>query len=136
MNIVDKFREFYESVYNSSESNAEMDQIKIKIRELLINSNDMGNTALEVNKLTADTVKKAACKMKPKKGDVSESYTSDAILNAPDILFELLASVFRSWLVHGTVYACMCFPAPLEKLFEKSCRCHLLQSDCWIFTSP
>lgn len=41
--------------------------------------------------------------MKPKKGDVSESYTSDAILNAPDILFDLLASVFRSWLIHGTV---------------------------------
>ena len=48
-------------------------------------------------------MKQAACKIKPNKGDVSESYTSDAILNAPDVLFELLAGVFRSWLVHGTV---------------------------------
>ena len=26
-----------------------------------------------------------------------------AILNAPDTFFDLLAPVFRSWLVHGTV---------------------------------
>ena len=41
--------------------------------------------------------------MKPKKSDISGSYTSDAILNAPDILFDQLASVYRSWLLHGTV---------------------------------
>ena len=41
--------------------------------------------------------------MKPKKGDVSEGYTSDALLNGPDVLFELFSDVFRSWLVHGTV---------------------------------
>ena len=48
-------------------------------------------------------MKQAVSKMKPGKGDVSESFTSDAILNAPDLLFDLLAAVFRSWLVHGTV---------------------------------
>ena len=48
-------------------------------------------------------MKKAACKMKAGKGDVSEGYTSDAILNAPDILFYQLALVYRSWLLHGTV---------------------------------
>ena len=48
-------------------------------------------------------MKEAACSMKPEKADVSDSYTSDAILNAPDLLFYLLAAVFRSWLVHGTV---------------------------------
>ena len=41
--------------------------------------------------------------MKPSKGDVSGSYTSDAFLNAPDSFFDLLAPVFRSWLIHGTV---------------------------------
>ena len=48
-------------------------------------------------------MKEAACRMKPSKSDVSASYTSDALLNAPDRFFELLAPVFRSWLVHGTV---------------------------------
>ena len=41
--------------------------------------------------------------MKPSKSDVSSSYTSDAILNAPDVFFDYLALVYRSWLIHGTV---------------------------------
>jgi hypothetical protein len=41
--------------------------------------------------------------MKPQKGDISGSYTSDAILNAPDIFFDHLAKVYRSWIMHGTV---------------------------------
>ena len=41
--------------------------------------------------------------MKVGKADVSGGFSSDAILNGPDILFENLASVFRSWCVHGTV---------------------------------
>ena len=60
-------------------------------------------TGLEVDKITGSIVKEAACKMKAAKGDVSNGYTSDAILNAPDILFDQLSLVYRSWLVHGTV---------------------------------
>ena len=41
--------------------------------------------------------------MKAGKCDVSGSYTSDTLLNAPDVLFDHLAAIFRSFLVHGTV---------------------------------
>ena len=41
--------------------------------------------------------------MKPDKSDVSGSFTSNALLNAPDSFFDLIAPVYRSWLVHGTV---------------------------------
>ena len=41
--------------------------------------------------------------MKAGKGDVTDSYTSDSILNAPDIFFNMMAMVYRSWLIHGTV---------------------------------
>ena len=41
--------------------------------------------------------------MKAGKADVSGSYTSDAFINSPDIIFDLLASVFKSYLVHGTI---------------------------------
>ena len=61
------------------------------------------NSSSEVLKLTGQIVKKAAIKMKPAKSDVSGSFTSDALLNAPDSLFNLIALVYRSWLVHGTV---------------------------------
>ena len=57
----------------------------------------------EVMKITGDKVKEAAELLKPGKADVSEGFSSDAILNGPDILFDQLASVFRSWCVHGTV---------------------------------
>ena len=91
INIVAKFREFYEGVYNSSESNEAVNEIKIKISELLTDVHGAHYSSVELSKLSGDMVKQAACKMKPKKGDVSESYTSDAILNAPDLLFDLLA---------------------------------------------
>jgi hypothetical protein len=57
----------------------------------------------EVKKVTGDFVKKACLKMKPGKMDVTEAFTSDVFLNAPDILFDQLAAVFRSFLLNGTV---------------------------------
>ena len=48
----------------------------------------------EVNKITGKTVKAAAGLMKVGKSDISEGYSSDAVLNGPDILFEQLATVF------------------------------------------
>ena len=41
--------------------------------------------------------------MKPQKSDVSNCSTSDALLNAPDIMFEQLAAIFRSWITHGHI---------------------------------
>ena len=57
----------------------------------------------EVLKITGKAVKAAAGMMKTCKADISQGYTSDAILNGPEILFEQLATVFRSCCVHGTV---------------------------------
>ena len=69
----------------------------------LLHSEISETSLYEVNRISGASVKEAACRMKPGKSDVSSSYTSDAILNAPDTFFDLLAPVFRSWLVHGTV---------------------------------
>ena len=68
-------------------------------------------------KLTGAAVKKAASKLKPRKSDISGGFTSDAILHAPDILFDKLAMVYRSWIVHGTVTPSMlaCAFLPLLK---------------------
>ena len=51
----------------------------------------------EVMKIRGESVKEAAGLMKCGKGDVSGGYSSDAIFNGPDVLFEQLAAVFRSW---------------------------------------
>ena len=75
-----------------------MDGIKAKLAEMI----GVG-CCEEVNKITGSVVKEAASLMKSGKSDVSGGFTSDAILNAPDLMFDQLASVYRSWLVHASV---------------------------------
>ena len=96
--IVEEFRQVYSHLYNSSGTQEAMEVLKDELGA------EIGRDSIaEANKITGAIVKEAACRMKPSKGDVSGSYTSDALLNAPDKFFELIAPVFKSWLVHGTV---------------------------------
>jgi cyclophilin family peptidyl-prolyl cis-trans isomerase len=98
--IVKKFKEFYGELYNSSESDDAMTIIKSKLTEL-INEDSLS----EVNKITGKVVKMACSKMKSGKSDVYGSFTSDVLLNGPDILFDHLAAIFPSFLIYGDVTA-------------------------------
>ena len=71
----------------------------------------------DVARVTDSVVKLAVSKLKPQKSDVSSSFTSDALLHAPDVLFDQLAAVFRSWLTHGHITPCLlaCSFLPLLK---------------------
>ena len=110
--IVEKFREVYSGLYNSAGTAPEVQVIKARLGDH-INQDSMQ----EVMKITGESVKKAAGLMKCGKGDVSEGYSSDAILHGPDLLFEKLAAVFRSWCTHGTVTSSLlaCAFLPLLK---------------------
>ena len=114
--IVEKFREVYSTLYNSSGSQDGMDQLREQLNNL-IGPQSIG----EVAKLTGQAVKEAAGLLKPKKTDISGGFTSDALLNAPDILFDHLASIFRDWVVHGAVTATLlaCAFLPLLKSYLK-----------------
>ena len=96
--IVEEFKKVYSALYNSSDSSEGVARLKDKLQEEISE-----NSINEANKVTGKAVKEAACRMKPEKSDISGSYTSTALLNAPDIFFDHLALVYRSWLVHGTV---------------------------------
>ena len=96
--IVEKFREVYQAVFNSAGSAAELEVIKRKLATLI-----KSESVDEVMKVTGKKVKQAALLMKPGKADVTGGFTTDAFLNAPDIMFEHLAMVYRSWLFHGSV---------------------------------
>ena len=61
------------------------------------------NRRVEAEKITVEVVKSAAVKMKPHKMDISQGFTRDCFLNAPDIFFSLISLVFQDWLIHGTV---------------------------------
>ena len=86
--IVEAFKNVYYELYNSSSTSDQMVQLK-----QLLQSEISQNCLNEANRITGAAVKEADCRMKPGKSDVSISYTSDALLNAPDIFFDLLAPV-------------------------------------------
>ena len=97
-NIAELFKESYEQLYNSASSEEEIGTIKDSLEKMIsVASRE------EVEKVTGSTVKEAVSKLKLQKTDVSGSYVSDALKNAPDILYDQLALVFKSWLYHGTV---------------------------------
>ena len=96
--ISELFKTVYEELYNSAESENAMLEIKTKLQAMI----DV-NSLAEVQKVTGEAVKKACSRMKPGKADVTGSFTSDILLHSPDSLFEYLASIFRSFLIHGDV---------------------------------
>ena len=96
--IVEEFRKMYGELYNSCDTSTDMATLGEKIKNLITVT-----SVEDVNLISGSVVKEAAGRLKPGKGDVTGSYTSDTILNAPDIFFENIAMVFKSWLVHGTV---------------------------------
>ena len=96
--IVNKFRGVYSSLYNSSETEAEMSDLMVKV-SLLIGAESVD----EVRKVTGAKVKEAVSHLKSQKSDITGGFTSECLIHAPDILYDYLASIFRSWLIHGTV---------------------------------
>ena len=97
--VADQFAEIYENLYNSAGSKEGMAELQVKLRGLLQSE----DSRAEIGKVMADVVKKAATMMKPHKMDVSQGFSSDALLHAPDLLFGLLALIFQDWMVHGTI---------------------------------
>ena len=96
--IVEKFKDVYHALYNSAATQDEMGELMESVQSMI-----KASSMEEVRKVTGTKVKEAVGKMRPLKADVSGGFTSDALLNAPDILFDNLAAIYRSWLVHGTV---------------------------------
>ena len=92
--IVGKFRTMYSTLYNCADTKPGMNDLNEKIKGM-IKPEDLE----EVTKVTSSVVKQAVKPMKSRKSDISSGYTSDALLNEPDNLYEHLATVSRSWLV-------------------------------------
>ena len=83
LEVVDKFRDVYSTLYNSAASNTEMADLLTRVTSL-IQDDSVG----EVKKVTGGKVKEDVGLLKPSKGDISGGFTSDALINAPDILYD------------------------------------------------
>ena len=119
LEIVEKFRQVYSNLYNSASSEAEMALLHDRVQLLVA-----PQSVHEVARVTGMVVKEAVCAMKPRKSDVSTCFTTDALLHAPDILFEQLAAIYRSWITHGKItpalLACSFLPLLKSSLKDPS----------------
>ena len=92
------FREEYRQLYNSHHDEERLNKLAEEVEE-----NVDANSELEVDRITPEVLQAAMWKLKTGKGDVTGSYTSDAIRSCPSEFFEVMAKMFKSWLYHGTV---------------------------------
>ena len=78
-----------------------MELLSAHIENMRQKDNDASNKIIE--SLNWRLVKEACKKMKSGKTDVSGSYASEVLLEAPNSLYIHLSEVFKSFLVHGNV---------------------------------
>ena len=114
--VLDKFKSLYEALYNSAATEGKMGELLRRMNEML----DCRAEG-EVSRVTAKVVAAACRRMKPGKIDVTGSYGSDVFCNAPPLLCQELAAVFRSFLIHGniTLSILSCSFMPLLKSARK-----------------
>ena len=89
----------YERLYNSVDDKENLIRLEGDIENLI---DDKSLTF--VNLISTDVVKLVTReKLKPGKTDPNSKITSDFLIHGPDILFELIATCFRSYIIHAHV---------------------------------
>ena len=96
--IPNKFAEIYSELFNREDDDGNIESIHNSINQTID-----GDSMAEVLKINSEIVKEAMKKIKPNKSDPIFDFTSDFLKNAPEILFEHLALILRSFMVHGHV---------------------------------
>ena len=129
-NVANKFKEVFEALFNSVEDKPDLEEVEVRIR-LLLQKEDTRN---EVNKMTAEVVKQATLSMKGHKIDVSQGFSSDAFLKAPDELFNCIPGLDESW---NSDKICSCMRSdPAIKRQQKPGQHRQLQSHCQLLPGP
>ena len=99
-NVSEHFKSIYETLYNSVDDSAELNDIKFQL-DGRINSAHIQ----DVLKVTPTLVTEAVSHIKDDKTDPLYSFSSDCIKNGTDLLFDSLSLAIRSYLIHGHVTA-------------------------------
>ena len=97
-NVETHFANVYKKLYNSVD-----DQENLMVVLQHLNKNIHSASTIDVEKVTPTLVENAISKLKNDKTDPLYQFNSDCMKNAPPILCELLAKLFRMYLVHGHV---------------------------------
>ena len=86
----------YDKLYNSIDDNENLTTV---LRHL--NTKIDSKSMIEVEKFTPALIKEAINKLKDDKTDPLYHFNSDCMKNAPPILSEHLAKLFRMYMTHG-----------------------------------
>ena len=96
VNIETHFANVYDELYNSIDDNENLTTV---LRHL--NTKIDSKSMIEVEKITPALIKEAINKLKDDKTDPLYHFNSDCMKNAPPILSEHLAKLFRMYMTHG-----------------------------------
>ena len=77
--------------------------LEIPYSHLTVNCNIPSISNVEITKVTPAIVCEAITHLKGNRNDPIFQFASDSLLNAPAILYDHLACVFRSYLIHGQI---------------------------------
>ena len=97
--IPEKFAEVYNELFNRCSDDDE----KVKVMKSEINNKIGAVDMEEISKINSVVINEAIDKIKSNKSDPLYDFSSDFIKHAPDILYEQLAIVIRSFVIHAHV---------------------------------
>ena len=97
-NIESHFADVYDKLYNSVEDTDDLKEVKE-----YLNKNITERSLTDVNVITPELVGEAISLLKNDKTDPVFVFNSNCLKNAPRLLSEHLASLFRSLLIHGHI---------------------------------
>lgn len=97
-NIGNHFANIYSQLYNSVNDDTELNHLRQYITERIDSS-----SLQDVLRITPELVTEAIGHLKNNKSDPTNQISSDALKNAPTILCEQLANLFKQFLIHGHV---------------------------------
>ena len=82
-----------------------------------INKNVDNTSMKDIKNVDESLVKEALGRMKSGKSDVLYEYSSDMLINGPQVLIEHLVNMFQCFLIHGNVpyFLLLCSLVPLVK---------------------
>ena len=96
--VDEHFKNIYSNLYNSADDKDDLNILAEDV-DKKVNFCHLH----DVWKVTPEVVKEVARNLRDSKTDPVYNFSSDCIKNGPDILFSYLASVFRTFLIHGKV---------------------------------
>ena len=96
--IPGKFATIYNELFNRGKDDEKIDVLKRKL-ETELGRDDLS----EIDKINSDTIKEAMKHIKGNKSDSTYDFSSDFLKHGPDILYEHLANIIKTYAVHGHV---------------------------------